>query len=183
MSTAAGLCAQGVGESLVEGAFDGVTILRPGVIFGPDDAFLNKLAGMARRTPVLPLFGRGGTRLQPVYVGNVAEVCARILADPSTRRRVYKFGGPRVYTYKELVRLVVERIGRRTATMPVPFFVWEILAAVMALRPDPPLTRDQVTLIRRDNVVGQQALTLNDLGIRPIPLEEILQDCIGMTDS
>ena len=175
--------ARGIGESLVEGAFDGVTILRPGVIFGPDDAFLNRLAGMARQAPVLPLFGTGGTKLQPVYVGNVAEACVRILAEPSTRCRVYEIGGPRVYTYKELVRLVVERIGRRTAMMPVPFLVWDILAAVMTLHPDPPLTRDQVNLIKRDNIVGEQALTLNDLGIRPIPLEEVLQDCIGVTAS
>ena len=67
--------------------------------------------------------------------------------------------------------------------MPVPFLVWDILAAVMTLHPDPPLTRDQVNLIKRDNVVGEQALTLNDLGIRPIPLEEVLQDCIGVTAS
>ena len=85
--------ARGIGESLVEGAFDGVTILRPGVIFGPDDAFLNRLAGMARQTSVLPLFGTGGTRLQPVYVGNVAEACVRVLANPSTRCRVTPLSG------------------------------------------------------------------------------------------
>ena len=175
--------ARGIGESLVKEAFDGVTILRPGVIFGPDDAFLNRLAGMARQTPVLPLFGTGGTRLQPVYVGNVAEACVRILADPSTRCRVYEFGGPRVYIYRELVRLVLERIGRRTVMIPVPFLVWDMLAAVTALHPDPPLTRDQVKLMKRDNVVGRQALTLEDLGIRPIPVEEVLPECIGVTPS
>ena len=173
--------ARGIGESLVKEAFDGVTILRPSVIFGPDDAFLNRLAGMARQTPVLPLFGTGGTRLQPVYVGNVAEACVRILADPSTRCRVYEFGGPRVYIYRELVRLVLERIGRRTVVIPVPFLVWDMLAAVAALHPDPPLTRDQVKLMKRDNVVGRQALTLEDLGIRPIPVEEVLPECIGVT--
>ena len=82
--------ARGIGESGV------MAILRPGVIFGPDDAFLNRLAGMARQTPVLPLFGPGGTRLQPVYVGNVAEACVRILADPSTRCRVYESRRPAV---------------------------------------------------------------------------------------
>ena len=112
--------ARGTGESLVKEAFDGVTILRPGVIFGPDDSFLNRLAMLARQSPVLPLFGTGGTRLQPVFVENVAEACVRVLANPSTRCRVYELGGPRVYAYKELVQLVLEGIGRRTVMIPVP---------------------------------------------------------------
>ena len=175
--------ARGVGERLVREAFDGVTILRPSVIFGPGDSFLNKLAAMARQTPVLPLFGTGRTRLQPVFVGNVAEACTRALADPATRGRVYEVGGPRVYAYEELVRLVLERVDRRTTLIPVPFIVWDVLAAVMTLHPNPPLTRDQVKLMRRDNVVGGQALTLGDLGVRPVPLEEVLSDCIGLTAS
>ena len=171
--------ARGIGEGLVREAFDGVTILRPSVIFGPGDSFLNKLAAMARQTPVLPLFGTGGTRLQPVFVGNVAEACARVLAEPSTKGRVYELGGPRVCAYEEIVRLVLERVGGRTALVPVPFPVWDLLAAVMAMLPNPPLTRDQVKLMKRDNVVGGQALTLVDLGIRPVPLEEVLPDCIA----
>ena len=175
--------ARGIGEGLVREAFDGVTILRPSVIFGPDDAFLNKLAGMARQAPVLPLFGTGGTRLQPVFVGDVAEACARVLADPSTRGRVYELGGPRVYAYGELVRLVIERIERRTALIPVPFLVWDVLAAGLALCPNPPLTRDQVKLMKRDNVVGEGLPGLRDLGIRPVALEAVLSDCIAATPS
>ena len=175
--------ARGIGETLVREAFDGVTILRPSVIFGPDDSFLNRLASLARQSPVLPLFGSGGTRLQPVFVGNVAEACVGVLADPSTRCRVYELGGPRVYTYRELVRLVLEQTTRRTVAIPVPFLVWDIVAAVMTLHPNPPLTRDQVKLMKRDNVVGGRVLTLGDLGIRPVPLEEVLPDCIGVTPS
>ena len=122
-------------ESLVKEAFDGVTILRPGVIFGPGDSFLNRLAALARQSPVLPLFGTGGTRLQPVFVGDVAEACVRVLADPSTRCHVYELGGPRVYAYRELVRLVLEGIGRRTVMIPVPFLVWDILATIPISRP------------------------------------------------
>ena len=170
--------ARGIGEGLVREAFDGATILRPSVIFGPNDSFLNKLAGMARKVPVLPLFGTGGTRLQPVFVGDVAEACAKVLADPSTQGRVYELGGPRVYAYRELVRLVIEGSGSRTALVPIPFPMWEVLAAVTALHPSPPLTRDQVKLMKRDNVVGREALTLGDLGIRPVALEEVLTDCI-----
>ena len=110
--------ARGTGESLVKEAFDGVTILRPGVIFGPGDSFLNRLAMLARQSPVLPLFGTGGTRLQPVFVENVAEACVRVLADPSTQCRVYELGGPRVYAYRELIGLVLDGIGRRRVMIP-----------------------------------------------------------------
>ena len=171
--------ARGIGENLVREAFDGVTILRPSVIFGPGDAFVNKLAAMGRQAPVLPLFGTGGTRLQPVFVGDVAEACSRALADPSSQDRVYELGGPRVYPYRELVRLVLDQIGARTALVPVPFLAWDVLACGLAMLPNPPLTRDQVKLMKRDNVVGREALGLGDLGIRPVLLEEALPDCIG----
>ena len=173
--------ARGKGESLVREAFEDATILRPSVIVGPGDAFLNRLAGLARQSPVLPLFGNGGTRLQPVFVGDVAQACARALAEPAARGRIYEIGGPRVYAYRDLVRLVLEGIGRRPAMIPVPFPVWDCLAAAMTLHPDPPLSRDQVKLMRRDNVVGERALTLTDLGVRPTPLEEVLADGIGVT--
>lgn len=170
--------ARGIGENLVTEAFERVTILRPSVIFGPGDAFLNRLAAMGRQTPVLPLFGTGGTRLQPVFVGDVAEACAKVLADPTSQGRVYELGGPRVYVYEELVRLVLDRIDRRTALVPVPFLVWDVLACGLALLPNPPITRDQVKLMKRDNVVGSEALGLRDLGIRPVLLEEALPQCI-----
>ena len=171
--------ARGIGEDLVKGAFEGVSILRPSVIFGPDDAFFNTLAGMARRTPVLPLFGTGRTKLQPVFVGDVAQACVRVLADPSTRGKAYELGGPRVYTYKALLRLVLKQIDRRRLLVPFPFFLWDTLAAVMAFFPNPPLTRDQVKLMKRDNVIGGNELTLEDLGISPASVEEILCGYIG----
>ena len=171
--------ARGIGERLVGEAFESVTILRPSAIFGRDDYFLNRIAGMARRSPVLPLFGRGLTRLQPVFVENVAETCLKVLTDSATRCRVYELGGPRIYAYKDLVRLVAERIGKRPAAVPVPFPVWDMLAVAMTLLPESPLTRDQVKLMKRDNVVSERAWTLIDLDIRPVPLEEVLVDCIG----
>lgn len=182
-STSPYVRARGMGETLARDAFDGVTILRPSVIFGPEDSFLNTLAGIARRSPLMPLFGTGRTRLQPVFVGNVAEACARALADPSTRGNVYELGGPQVYTYEQLVRLVLERIAGRTVVVPVPFPVWDIVASTMRVLPDPPLTRDQVTLMTRDNVVGDQALTLETLGIRPTSVEAVMAACIGMGPS
>ena len=171
--------ARGIGEVLVKDAFDGVTILRPCVIFGRDDSFFNALAGMARQTPIVPLFGMGRTNLQPVFVGNVAEACVKVLAQPSTEGKVYELGGPRVYTYKALVQLVLKQVGRRRLLVPVPFFVWDALAALMAFLPNPPLTRDQVKLMKRDNVIEGKALTLEDLGIGPDPVEEILPTYIN----
>jgi len=166
--------ARGIGEVLVKKAFDGVTILRPSVIFGPEDSFFNTLASIARQAPVLPLFGMGRTNLQPVYVGNVAEACVRVLANPSTAGKIYELGGPRVYTYKTLVQLLLKQLERRRFLVPVPFFVWDTLAALMAFLPNPPLTRDQVILMKRDNVVEGKELTLQDLGISPVLVEEIL---------
>ena len=166
--------ARGIGEVLVREAFDGVTILRPSVIFGADDSFFNTLAAMARQAPVLPLFGMGRTNLQPVFVGNVADACVRVLADPSMKGEVYELGGPRVYTYKALVQLVLKQVDRRRVLVPIPFFVWDTLAALMAVLPNPPLTRDQVKLMKRDNVIEGKALTLEDLGIGPASVEEIL---------
>ncbi len=166
--------ARGIGEDLVKGAFEGVTILRPSVIFGPDDSFFNTLAGIARRAPVLPLFGMGRTNLQPLFVGTVAEACVRVLADPSTQGKAYELGGPRIYTYKALMSLVLEHVGKRRALVPVPFFVWDALAALLSGLANPPLTRDQVKLMKSDNVVGETALKLKDLGIDPTPVEEVL---------
>ena len=171
--------ARGIGEDLVRKAFEGVTIFRPGVIFGPNDAFFNTLADMARKTPMLPLFGLGATNLQPVHVGDVAEACVRALADPSTQGKLYELGGPRVYTYKALLRLVVEQAGKRRILVPVPFFIWDILAALMAVLPNPPLTRDQVKLMKGDNVVDGKALTLQDLGIVAASVEEVLPSYIN----
>lgn len=165
---------RGIGESLVTESFEDVTILRPGAIFGRGDALLSKLDTLARSSPIIPLFGDGRTRLQPVFVGNVAEACAKALADPSTAGRVYELGGPHVYAYRDLVRLTLERLNRRRAVASVPFLVWDFVAIVMALLPDPPLTRDQVRLLKQDNVVGSGALALEDLGIRPVAVDEVL---------
>ena len=171
--------ARGIGEVLVKEAFDGVTVFRPSVIFGPDDAFFNTLADMARQMPILPLFGMGTTNLQPVHVGDVAEACVRVLADPSTQGKVYELGGPRVYTYKALLQSVLKQAGKRRVLVPVPFFIWNVLAALMAFLPNPPLTRDQVKLMKGDNVVDRTALTLENLGIVPAAVEEILPTYIN----
>src|SRR5918994_1311942 len=176
--------ARGIGEQLVTEAFPAATILRPGVIFGLEGGFLNRLAALARVLPVMPLFGAGETKLQPVFVGDVAEAIAEALATPTTRGRLYELGGPRVYTYKELMQPLLARSERKRLLMPVPYFAWEVLAALMAPLPSRSISRNQVELMQHDNVVRADAWTLADLGIAPTPVEAMwpmypVQHCSG----
>jgi uncharacterized protein YbjT (DUF2867 family) len=166
--------ARAFGEHYVREAFPQATILRPSVIFGSGDAFFNVLARLTRVLPVLPLFGTGAMRLQPVYVGDVAEAVAQALVQPKAAGRTYELGGPRTYRYRELLQLVLRQTGRRRLLLPLPFLVWDTLAALLSPLPTPPVSRDQVTLMKADNVVGTDVGTLSDLGITPSPLEAIL---------
>lgn len=162
------------GERLVRAAFPSATILRPSVVFGPDDKFFNTFAAIAQLSPALPLFGGGKTRLQPVYVGDVAEAARRATHDVAAPGQTYELGGPRVYAFRELLALLLDEIGRRRLLVPVPFAIAEIQAAFLSLLPSPPLTRDQVRLLKADNVVGPGALGLQDLGIAPTAVEVVL---------
>jgi len=166
--------ARASGERLVTEALPEATILRPSVMFGPEDAFLNQLAALARMMPILPLFGTSVVKLQPVYVGDVAEAVARALATEAAKGKIYELGGSRAYTYKALLHLVLAQLGRRRPLMPVPYFAWELLAVLMAPLPNRPISRDQIVLMKRDNVVGPKALSFADLGLAPRSIEEIL---------
>lgn len=171
--------ARAAGEAAVREAFPAATILRPSVLFGPGDGFLNTFAGIARTSPVVPLFGDGGTRVQPVFVEDVAQAATRCLTDPAAPGRVYELGGPKAYAYRELIGLVMERIGRRRLLLPLPYPAWSALAMLAGLLPSPPLTRDQIALVRRDNLADPALPGLADLGIEPTPVEAVLADCIG----
>jgi NADH dehydrogenase len=165
--------ARGIGERLVREAFPAATILRPSVMFGPDDAFLNTLAALARVLPALPLFGSGEVRLQPVYVDDVAAAVASTLSLPGTEGKLYELGGPKAYPYKALVRFVLSQTRRTRLLVPVPYAVWHALAAALSPLPWRPISRDQVKLMEQDNVVSPDALTFADLGITPTALEAV----------
>jgi NADH dehydrogenase len=171
--------ARGRGELVVQQAFPGATIVRPGAMFGPGDALFGTLADLARRLPVLPLIGGGRTRLQPVYVEDVAEAVARTLADPPTAGRIYEFAGPGVYTLRELVRFTLSLIGRGPLLLPVPFVVAEVQARLFELLPSPPLTTGQFELLKADNVASGTLPGLRELNIQPKALEEIVPTYIG----
>ena len=165
---------KGEGEAAVRAAFPEATILRPSVVFGPEDDFFNRFAEMARFAAALPLIGGGRTRFQPVYVGDVARAVIKALDDPACAGKVYELGGPRIYSFKELMELLLKTIGRRRALVALPFGLARLMAAPMELLPKPPLTRDQVQLLHNDNVVAPGALTFRDLGIEATAAEAVI---------
>jgi len=161
------------GEQVVREAFPDAVMVRPSVLFGPGDAFLATLARISR-LPVIPLFGRGDTRLQPVLVDDVAKGIARLLDGAGGAQRIFEFGGAQILTYREIVASVLARCGRRRLLLPVPFPVWRFLAALLKPLPGPPLTRDQVILMEQDNVVSGRAGTFAELGVSARGLGEWL---------
>ena len=165
---------KGAGEAAVKAAFAKATILRPSVVFGPEDDFFNRFAAMACLSPVLPLIGGGATKFQPVYVGDVAEAIVACLGKPASGGKTYELGGPQSYSFKDLMEIVMAQIGRRRLLVPLPFALADIQAAFLEKLPVPPLTRDQVRMLRRDNVVAKGALGLADLGIVPAAVESVL---------
>ena len=173
-STSAYARSKAAGEQAVRDAFPTATILRPSIVFGPEDQFFNRFAALAMVSPVLPLIGGGETRFQPVYVGNVADAVVRCLDDPATAGRTYELGGPKIYSFRALMELLLAEIRRKRLLVEIPFGLASLQARVMAILPNPPLTADQVELLKRDNVVSTGALTLATLGITPTAVEAIL---------
>ena len=153
------------GEARVRAAYPAASILRPSVIFGADDDFFNRFAGLARISPVLPLIGGGKTRFQPVFVGDVAAAIAAALTSEAARGKTYELGGPMTYSFKEVMEIVCEQTGRKRLLLPVPFGIAMLKAFFLQMAPKPLLTPDQVKLLRHDNVVSPTTLTLADLGI------------------
>lgn len=165
------------GEKAAFSAVPSATVFRPSVVFGPEDQFVNRFAALARALPVLPLIG-GDTKLQPVYVGNVAKAIADAVDNKARAGAVYELGGPDVLTMRQVQELVLSITERKRLLVPVPFGLAKLKAAVLQFAPGPlKLTPDQVELLRTDNVVSQAAqdagLTLQGLGIAPEQLSHI----------
>jgi uncharacterized protein YbjT (DUF2867 family) len=169
---------KGLAEAAVLEIVKDAVIMRPSIIFGPEDGFFNKFATMARFSPALPLIGGGGTKFQPVYVGDVAEAIARSVDGALAGGKIYELGGPQVRTFKELMQEMLQVIERKRMLVPVPFWLADILGSMAGLLPSPILTRDQVKLIRVDNVVSDAAIkggrTLEGIGILPTSLTAVL---------
>ncbi len=159
--------ARALGEQAVRGAFPEATVLRPSVLFGPGDALFETLAAIARFAPVLPLFGGGTAKVQPVYVGDVAEAVLAAAERQEATGQTYELGGPAVYTYRELIEILLREIDRKRLLLPVPVWAGKLQAHLLSLLPSPPLTPEQVELMAADNVVGKKVKTFKDLGIDP----------------
>ena len=175
------------GEAAVLAAVPGAVILRPSIVFGPEDGFFNRFASLARVLPLLPLIGGGETKFQPVFVGDVAEAVARGVDGAVAGGRVYELGGPEVKSFRELLTYICEVTGRKRLLLPLPFPLARIQARVLelvdmltlGLLPDAvKLTRDQVTLLESDNVVSAAAVaegrSFEGLGITPVSVEAIV---------
>jgi uncharacterized protein YbjT (DUF2867 family) len=161
------------GEAAVLAAFPGAIILRPSVVFGPDDQFFNRFAGLAVMLPFMPVVA-GETRFQPVYVGDVADAAMAALADPAAGGKVFELGGPRVMSMRQVLRYILDVTGRRRPMIALPEGFVRLQARLGELLPTPPLTRDQLILLGKDNVVSPDALGFQALGIEPKAVEAIV---------
>lgn len=167
------------GEVATREAFPGVTLLRPSVIFGPEDRFFNMFASLARCLPLLPLYGGGHTRFQPVYVGDVAAAVIAALADVASVGKTYELGGPRTYSLAELLRYVLDTVGRKRLLLPVPFAIGHMMALILERIPNPLITRDRLLQLTVDSVVTGKEACLADLGIEPTSLEIVVPGYLG----
>lgn len=169
---------KGKAEAAVLATVKDAVILRPSIIFGPEDGFFNKFAAMARYSFALPLIGGGNTKFQPVYVGDVAEMIAQSVDGKLSGGKVYELGGAQVRTFKELMQDMLTVVERKRLLVPVPFWAANIIGSIAGLLPSPMLTRDQVTLLESDNVVSDKAKqdgrTLEGAGIQATSMNAVL---------
>lgn len=167
-----------MGEAAVRELTPSAAILRPSIVFGQNDGFFNMFGQMATISPVLPLIGGGHTRFQPVFVGDVGQAVAACVLDPATEGRTFELGGPAIYSFRQLMELICKETGRSPLLLDVPFPIARLMGIggdIMAAGPfPPPLTSDQVELLRADNVVAPGALGLAELGVQASALEPIL---------
>jgi len=165
------------GEAKAKAAFPGVSILRPSIVFGPEDSFFNKFAAMARFSPALPLIG-GDTKFQPVFVGDVAEAVARLIDKGLADGKTYELGGPEKKSFRDVLNYVLGVTMRKRLLLPVPFPVASLLGALVGWLPKAPITMDQVELLKSDNVVSDKAeadgRTLKGLGITARAIDAIV---------
>jgi len=166
------------GEEAVRAVFPGAVIVRPSVVFGPDDSFFNKFGQMAAMSPALPLVG-GETRFQPVFVGDVAAVIAKAASNPAAEGVTYELGGPSVYTMREILQLILTETGRDRVLLPIPWFaagllgkVGDLMAGILPIAP--PITSDQVEMLKSDNVADNALPGLAEAGVVPTSIEAIV---------
>ncbi|CAM3496569.1 complex I NDUFA9 subunit family protein [Halomonas lysinitropha] len=181
-SASAYVRARARGEEAVLDAIPKAIIVRPSVLFGPGDAFLSGLEGLTR-LPLIPLFGRGTTRLQPVHVVDVARAIAVLAGRSAPGRRLFELGGPDVLSYREILETLLGHLHRERPLVPIPFLAWRLVAALAVWLPGQPLTRDQVILMQTDNIADENVGGFRYLDIIPRSLRESLPACLPPHDT
>jgi NADH dehydrogenase len=166
------------GEKNIINNFDRSVILRPSVIFGPEDKFFNQFASLAEFFPVLPLIGGGLTYFQPIYVGDIVKSIVAVLEKEKINNNIYELGGPQTFTFKELIKILLKQINKKRLLVPVPFLFAKFQAKILQLFPKPLLTTDQVEMLKYDNIVTNKYPTLKDLKITPETIESVLPNYI-----
>ena len=165
------------GEAAVRAIYPDAAVVRPSIVFGSGDGFFEKFAAMAQISPALPLVGGGATRFQPVFVGDLGQALARIVTDPASAGQTYELGGPGAYSFKALLEKLLAETGQRRLLLPIPFEAASLLGGlgdVISFLIKPPITADQVQLLKSDNVVSGACPGLAELGVTPTPLEAVL---------
>lgn len=166
------------GEKLVQDTFADAVVMRPSILFGPEDDFFNRFASMTRLSPALPLIGGGHTRFQPIFVMDVAHAIAVALEHNTINGKIFELGGNEVLSFRQLLEKMLEAIERKRILLPVPFIVAEVLARCTGWIPNAPITVDQLRMLRTDNIVSDEAIAQHrdckGLGINPYPLQAIL---------
>ena len=166
------------GERRLSAAYPDATIIRPSVLFGPEDDFFNRFATLARALPFLPLIGGGHTQFQPAYVADVARAIVKALEDASAPGRIYELGGPATWSLKQVYEFILSETDRNNLLVPMPFFAATFAAFFLQLLPGKILTPDQVTMLKTDNVVSEDAQGFADLGINPTPVDIIMTEAL-----
>ena len=162
------------GEKNIQKVFKPSVILRPSLVFGPEDKFFNVFAAIAQFSPALPLIGGGKTKFSPIYVGDVAKAIVKTLKLENSKPKIYELGGPKNYSFKELMEILLEEIKKKRFLIPIPFSVAKLQSYFLQMMPNPLLTSDQVDMLKYNNIVSGEYPTLEDLGIRGKTIQSIL---------
>ena len=162
------------GEKNIQKVFKPSVILRPSLVFGPEDKFFNAFASIAQFLPALPLIGGGKTKFSPIYVGDVAKAIVKTLKLENSKPKIYELGGPKNYSFKELMEILLEEIKKKRFLIPIPFSVAKLQSYFLQMMPNPLLTSDQVDMLKYNNIVSGEYPTLEDLGIRGKTIQSIL---------
>ena len=162
------------GEKNIQNTFKASVILRPSVVFGPEDKFFNTFASLAQFSPILPLIGGGKTKFTPIYVGDIARAIVKVLELNNSEPKIYELGGPENYTFKELMEILLIEIKKKRFLMHIPFGVAKFQSYFLQMLPNPILTPDQVELLKHNNIVSGDYPTLKNLGITGTAIQSVL---------